>query len=43
MTVDPKSMSCQEFQEQMSDLIGSGADLQDHPHSAELRSLPGSP
>jgi len=32
MTVDPKSMSCQEFQEQMSDLIGSGADLQDHPH-----------
>jgi len=32
MTVDPKSMSCQEFQEQMSDLIGSGVDLQDHPH-----------
>ena len=32
MKNDPKSMSCQEFQEQLPDLIGSGADVGDHPH-----------
>jgi len=32
MNHDPKSMSCQEFQEQLPDLIGSGADLASHPH-----------
>jgi hypothetical protein len=38
MTTDPKSMSCEEFQEQMSELIGSGADASSHPHvqSCEL-------
>ena len=32
MTGDPKSMSCEEFQDQMSELIGSGADVSNHPH-----------
>jgi hypothetical protein len=32
MTMDPKSMTCEEFQEQLCDLIGSGADLENHPH-----------
>lgn len=32
MTMDPKSMSCEEFQEQLSDLVGSGADIENHPH-----------
>ena len=32
MTVDPKSMSCREFQDQLPDLIGSGADVDSHPH-----------
>ena len=32
MTVDPKPMSCEEFQDQMSELIGSGADVSKHPH-----------
>jgi predicted anti-sigma-YlaC factor YlaD len=32
MTEDPKSMSCHEFQDQLSDLIGSGADINSHPH-----------
>jgi predicted anti-sigma-YlaC factor YlaD len=38
MTGDPKSMSCQEFQDQLSELIGSGADASAHPHlqSCEL-------
>jgi hypothetical protein len=27
-------MTCQEFQEQMADLIGSGQDLAHHPHLA---------
>jgi predicted anti-sigma-YlaC factor YlaD len=38
MKHDPKSMSCQEFQEQLPELIGSGADVGDHPHlqSCEL-------
>jgi predicted anti-sigma-YlaC factor YlaD len=38
MKHDPKSMSCQEFQEQLPELIGSGADVGDHSHlqSCEL-------
>jgi len=32
MNHDPKLMSCQKFQEQLSELIGSGADLESHPH-----------
>jgi predicted anti-sigma-YlaC factor YlaD len=38
MKHDPKSMSCQEFQEQLPELIGAGADLENHPHlqSCEL-------
>lgn len=29
---DPKSMTCEEFQAQLSDLVGSGADVASHPH-----------
>jgi predicted anti-sigma-YlaC factor YlaD len=32
MTTDPKDMSCQEFRDQLSDLVGSGADVENHPH-----------
>jgi len=32
MDHDPKSLSCREFQSQLPDLIGSGADLENHPH-----------
>jgi len=32
MTTDPKSLSCEEFQAQLSDLVGSGADVGNHPH-----------
>jgi predicted anti-sigma-YlaC factor YlaD len=32
MSHDPKSMSCQEFQEQLPELIGSGANVENHPH-----------
>lgn len=32
MTQDPHTMTCQQFQEQMADLIGSGQDLTQHPH-----------
>lgn len=35
MTMDPKSMSCEEFQDQLSDLVGSGADVESHPHIKE--------
>jgi hypothetical protein len=31
MTGDPNSLSCQEFQERLADLIGSG-DADSHPH-----------
>jgi hypothetical protein len=31
---DPHTMTCQEFQEQMAELIGSGQDLTNHPHLA---------
>jgi hypothetical protein len=32
MSVDPNNMTCQEFQEQMADLIGSGENVDNHPH-----------
>jgi hypothetical protein len=37
MTVDSKSMSCEEFQSQLADLIGSGANVVDHPHIRECK------
>jgi len=38
MTDDPRKMSCAEFQAQLPELIGSGADASAHPHiqSCEL-------
>lgn len=38
MTHDPKSMTCQEFQDQLPELIGSGERIANHPHyqSCEL-------
>ena len=38
MTGDPTKMSCAEFQAQLPELIGSGADARAHPHiqSCEL-------
>jgi len=38
MTSDPSKMSCVEFQAQLPELIGSGADANAHPHiqSCEL-------
>jgi hypothetical protein len=35
MTIDPKSMSCEEFQSQLAELVGSGADVANHPHIRE--------
>ncbi len=35
MTLKPKSMSCEEFQSQLADLVGSGADVENHPHIKE--------
>ena len=32
MTGDPNNLSCQEFQAQLADLIGSGEDASTHPH-----------
>jgi len=32
MTGDREYLSCQEFQTQMADLIGTGEDLSSHPH-----------
>ncbi len=32
MTIDPGNMSCEEFQAQMPELIGSGEDASAHPH-----------
>ena len=32
MTEDPRNMTCEEFQDQMPDLIGSGEDASAHPH-----------
>ena len=37
MTTDnkTKTMSCEVFQSQLSDLVGSGADIENHPHIQE--------
>jgi predicted anti-sigma-YlaC factor YlaD len=35
MTSNSKTMSCKEFQDQLSDLVGSGADVHNHPHIQE--------
>jgi hypothetical protein len=32
MTGDPSNMSCEEFQAQLSELVGSGEDASAHPH-----------
>ena len=32
MTTDPKNMGCAEFRAQLSDLVGSGAVVENHPH-----------
>lgn len=32
MTGDPNKMSCAEFQDQLAELIGTGADASTHPH-----------
>lgn len=32
MIDDPNNMTCEEFQAQMPELIGSGADASSHPH-----------
>ncbi len=37
MTADTKSMSCEEFQSQLAELIGSGVDVSNDPH---LKSCP---
>jgi hypothetical protein len=34
MTMDPNSMTCEEFQNQLAELVGSGADVANHPHLA---------
>jgi hypothetical protein len=35
MTENGKHMSCQEFQKQLPDLIGSGMNISGHPHMQE--------
>ena len=35
MTIDPKSMSCADFQSHLPELVGSGADVENHPHIQE--------
>ena len=37
MTMDAKSMSCEEFQSQLAELVGSGADVENHPHIKECK------
>jgi hypothetical protein len=32
MTGDSKNLSCQQFQAQLAELVGSGADVSAHPH-----------
>lgn len=33
--MDRKSMSCEEFQSQLAELVGTGADVENHPHVRE--------
>lgn len=35
MSTQPDKQSCADFQAHLPELIGSGADLSDHPHLAE--------
>ena len=35
MTIDAKPMSCEEFQSQLAELVGSGVDVLHHPHIKE--------
>ena len=35
MTTNNKTMSCEEFQSQLSDLVGAGADVENHSHIQE--------
>jgi predicted anti-sigma-YlaC factor YlaD len=32
MTVDPRNMTCQQFQSQLPEIVGSGQDVSTHPH-----------
>ncbi len=32
MSKDPKAMTCNEFQDQLPELVGSGANVSSHPH-----------
>ncbi len=40
MMGDAGKMSCEEFQAQLPELIGSGVDVSAHPHLESLRSVP---
>ena len=40
MSDDPVKMSCAEFQAQLPELIGSGANAADAPAHPELRTVP---
>ncbi len=33
MPDDPNKLTCEAFQNQLSELIGSGADVENHPHA----------
>ncbi|HTM17996.1 MAG TPA: hypothetical protein VL135_13870 [Terracidiphilus sp.] len=35
MTIDSKSMSCEDFQSHLPELVGSGVDVENHPHIKE--------
>lgn len=37
MTIDSKSMTCEEFQSQLAELVGSGADVLNHPHIRDCK------
>ena len=37
MTIDGKSMRCDEFQSQLAELVGSGVDVANHPHIRECQ------
>ena len=37
MTIEAKPMSCEEFQSQLAELVGSGANVLDHPHLKECQ------
>ena len=32
MKPDPRNMSCEEFQSQLAELVGTGEDVSQHPH-----------